>query len=158
ARPVHAQGAPGPGGAGALHRPLPEPGWRIRPGARTAVYSPDYLFRVHPLLLGGAPPELKLPNAAGGCSTMRMRGQATYVLQGGRALRRPPQCLTWGALAEPFCAAGRAEIHPPAAGLHLPEHVADAAAVGAHEGPLRRAVLRLKFEQKAALAAPLGSL
>lgn len=70
----------------------------------------------------------------------------------------PPRCLTCDALAEPFCAECGAKIRPPDPGVPLPAGLADACSAGYHEDPLRRAVVRLKFGRKVALAEPLGAL
>lgn len=70
----------------------------------------------------------------------------------------PPLCLTCGAVAEAFCPACRSEIRPAEEDEPLPREVSGAGSVGYYEGPLRQAVLRLKFEQKVALARPLGGL
>ncbi len=70
----------------------------------------------------------------------------------------PPVCLTCGALAEPLCAACRQTLRPIGPGLAPPTGILAARSVGFHEEALRRAVLRLKFEGKTALAAPLGEL
>jgi ComF family protein len=74
----------------------------------------------------------------------------------------PPRCLTCGALADSFCPRCRAQIHPVDAldprVPPIPPGLTDVRSVGYHEGPLRAAVLRLKFEQKVALAAALGEL
>jgi ComF family protein len=69
----------------------------------------------------------------------------------------PPKCLTCGAPAEPFCAACRLGIDP-AEDLPPPRSIDAVRSVGHHEGPLRRAVLRLKFERKVALVRPLAAL
>ncbi len=69
----------------------------------------------------------------------------------------PPKCLTCGALAEPFCTECRLGIDP-AEELPFPPNVDDVRSVGHHEDPLRRAVLRLKFERKVALVRPLAGL
>jgi len=69
----------------------------------------------------------------------------------------PPRCLTCDGLDGPFCGACRAETRP-ARPAFLGEPIRDSRSVGAHEGPLRQAVLRLKFERKVALAEPLGRL
>lgn len=71
----------------------------------------------------------------------------------------PPRCLTCNALAPPFCEACAAAIRPLSpAQLPLPPGILAARCVGQYEGPLRDAVLRLKFSQKTALAASLGDL
>ncbi|HEU4754386.1 MAG TPA: ComF family protein [Armatimonadota bacterium] len=70
----------------------------------------------------------------------------------------PPRCLTCGALAEPFCGGCRSQIEPVEADRELPHGIHAARSAGWHEGPLRTAVLRLKFERKTALARPLGLL
>ena len=85
----------------------------------------------------------------------------TPVREAGTALLDllfPPRCLTCDALAEPFCAACREEIQPVPAAMPLAAGVAAARSVGYHLGPLRKAVLRLKFGRKVALARPLGEL
>lgn len=69
----------------------------------------------------------------------------------------PPKCLACGALDEPFCAACERGIEPAVA-LTPPAGVRDLRSAGCHEGPLRSAVLQLKFARKVALAAPLGRL
>lgn len=69
----------------------------------------------------------------------------------------PPKCLTCGALAEPFCRECRAAVEP-AHGLAPPPGVGAIRSAGYHDGPLRRAVLRLKFERKVALVSPLAML
>lgn len=69
----------------------------------------------------------------------------------------PPKCLTCGALAEPFCLECRAALEP-AERLTPPPEVDAIRSAGYHEGPLRRAVLRLKFERKVALVPPLAAL
>jgi ComF family protein len=70
----------------------------------------------------------------------------------------PPQCLTCGALDGAFCNGCRLGIVRVEEGAPVPAGIADARCAGFHEGPLRKAVLRLKFERKTALAAPLGGL
>jgi competence protein ComFC len=69
----------------------------------------------------------------------------------------PPKCLTCGAMAEPFCAACAAAI-APAEDLVPPGAILDIRSAGYHEGPLREAVLRLKFGRKLALVTPLAEL
>lgn len=69
----------------------------------------------------------------------------------------PPKCLVCGALAEPFCAGCADGIHPTAV-LPPPPGVDGIQSVGYHEGPLRKAVLRLKFERRVALVPSLASL
>ena len=70
----------------------------------------------------------------------------------------PPCCLTCGALAEPFCGACREAVQPVPTTVPLAAGVAAARSVGYHEGALRKAILRLKFGRKVALAEPLGEL
>jgi competence protein ComFC len=70
----------------------------------------------------------------------------------------PPRCLACDALAEPFCCRCRAAIRPVGEDGPLPLGIDSAAAAGYHEGPLRHAVLRLKFDRKVVLARPLGEL
>lgn len=70
----------------------------------------------------------------------------------------PPRCLTCGALAPPFCDACRAEIRPAPEPLPAPYPAAALHCVGLHGGSLRRAVLRLKYDHRTALAAPLAGL
>jgi len=70
----------------------------------------------------------------------------------------PPCCLLCDRMGEPFCEDCRAQIRPDPAGAFVPPGVADARSAGLHEGPLRQAVLRLKFGRKVALVRPLGEL
>lgn len=69
----------------------------------------------------------------------------------------PPRCLTCGALADPFCDGCAASVVPV---FHVPRprEVLEVRSAGLHEGPLREAVLKLKFHRKPVLAAPLGGL
>jgi ComF family protein len=70
----------------------------------------------------------------------------------------PPVCLACGELGEAFCeeCRGRIERVPP--GWDLPAGLVDVRSVGSYEDPLRKAVLRLKFERKVALVPALGEL
>lgn len=81
-----------------------------------------------------------------------------WLLHGLLDLVFPPQCLTCAALAEPFCAHCRAEIRRPAGAQPVPHGLADLRSAGYHDGPLREAVLRLKFGRKVALVEPLADL
>jgi len=69
----------------------------------------------------------------------------------------PPRCLVCGEPADAFCAQCRAAI-APAPDQAPPAGVGAVRSVGFHEGPLRRAVLALKFARKTALAPALGKL
>lgn len=70
----------------------------------------------------------------------------------------PPRCLLCDRMGEPFCEDCRAQIRPEPAGAVVPPGIEDARSAGLHEGPLRQAVLRLKFGRKVALVRPLGEL
>ncbi len=70
----------------------------------------------------------------------------------------PPKCLTCDALAEPFCDVCIEQIEPFVDSVPIPEGCEDARCVGLHTGPLRDAVLALKFSRKTALAEPLAWL
>lgn len=87
-----------------------------------------------------------------------MPGLAREIVAGLVDLLYPPRCLLCGALATPFCPTCRVGISPVPAGAPVPAGIAGVRTVGYHEGPLREAVLRLKFHRKVALAAPLGEL
>jgi ComF family protein len=78
--------------------------------------------------------------------------------QGFLDLLYPPVCLTCDELDGPFCPACRAAIVPTADGADLPRVLEAVRSGGYHEGPLRKAVLRLKFGGKIGLAPPLGEL
>lgn len=80
------------------------------------------------------------------------------LLDGVVDLLFPPVCLTCGELSEAFCEACRAQIRAVARGVEPPEGLAEVRSVGYHEEALHRAVLRLKFGRKVALARPLGEL
>jgi ComF family protein len=69
----------------------------------------------------------------------------------------PPACLVCGAYGEAFCARCRTGIAPAPLATEVPGLEA-IASLGAHDGPLRDAVLALKFAGKLALVEPLGSL
>jgi ComF family protein len=69
----------------------------------------------------------------------------------------PPHCQLCGAYGEAFCGPCRSRIEP-ALNLPLPRDLAGAVSVGLHAGPLREAVLRLKFGGRLSLVAPLGGL
>jgi ComF family protein len=79
---------------------------------------------------------------------------------GGAALDLlyPPRCLTCDALAAPFCAACAARIERVSGDGHAPAGVTEIRSLGYHRGPLRKAVLRLKFQRKVALADALAPL
>jgi len=85
------------------------------------------------------------------------------VLEGLRLMGRglvdllyPPRCLVCDALGEPFCDGCCALVEPLEPGSPVPRVITGVHSLGYHAGPLREAVLRLKFQRKAALAAPLG--
>lgn len=82
-----------------------------------------------------------------------LQGFAAGVLD----LLFPPRCLACGALAEPFCAQCEGEIEP-ALELTPPAGIRAIRSAGFHEGPLRTAVLQLKFQRKVALVPPLARL
>src|SRR5581483_7647549 len=69
----------------------------------------------------------------------------------------PPHCGVCGTYGSFFCAGCRARAEPPPA-LDTPPGLAALAAVGAHSGPLREAVLRLKFGARLSLADPLAEM
>lgn len=70
----------------------------------------------------------------------------------------PPTCMVCLEPGEDFCLACRDLIRPVDAGHELPATIAAAVAVGLHEGPLRDAVLRLKYSYRDGLARPLAEL
>ncbi|MFN3651215.1 MAG: ComF family protein [Armatimonadota bacterium] len=91
-----------------------------------------------------------------------MAGRGSGLLQtvwaGTLDLLFPPRCLVCDALAEPFCAECRGEVQPVGPDALLPPLLRDVRSAGYHAGPLRSAVLRLKFERKVALLDPLAEL
>jgi ComF family protein len=85
-----------------------------------------------------------------------------WLAEAGRGLLDllyPPRCVV---CREPdatrFCAACRATILPAEPSLSRGSVLAGRACVGAYEGPLREAVLRLKYHDRRALARDLGAL
>jgi len=69
----------------------------------------------------------------------------------------PPRCDVCAAYGAFFCAACRARSEP-AALITAPSALVAICAVGSHSGPLREAVLHLKFGARLALVEPLGQL
>lgn len=69
----------------------------------------------------------------------------------------PPACAFCGRLEGIFCLHCRAEITHPGP-LLAPRGIRELRSVGLHEGPLRRAVLRLKFGRRTSMIAPLVEL
>jgi ComF family protein len=69
----------------------------------------------------------------------------------------PPRCVACAAYGNSLCAACRARIEP-APPIPAPAGLAAIAAVGAHRGVLRQAVLELKFGARLAAVDPLGEL
>lgn len=70
----------------------------------------------------------------------------------------PPRCLVCDALADPFCDGCSGQIQRVAPNISVPAGITGVRTVGYHDGPLRQAVLRLKFGRKVALAEALGEL
>lgn len=90
-----------------------------------------------------------------------LRSSAHFLREAGAGLLDllfPPRCLVCDRLAEPFCKTCRGRMAPVEAGAPVPAGIEDARSVAYHAGTLRRAVVRLKFEHKTALADPLGEL
>ena len=77
---------------------------------------------------------------------------------GAADLLFPPVCLVCDALPGPFCDACRAAIQPVEPDEDESLGMSGHRAVGHHSGPLREAVLGLKFRRQVALARPLGEL
>lgn len=77
--------------------------------------------------------------------------------QGFLDLLFPPRCQVCGRTGASFCAACRGAIEPPPDSL-LQGGVSEVVSVGVHGGPLRDAVIRLKFNGRLSLVAPLGEL
>jgi len=82
---------------------------------------------------------------------------AARLAEGFLDLLFPPRCGVCGAYGSPFCSGCRALIEPPPP-VTAPAQLAGVVAAGAHGGPLREAVLRLKFGARLSLAEPLGTL
>jgi len=88
---------------------------------------------------------------------MRAAEIAAAMGAGIAELLFPSRCLVCDALAPPFCDACAADIRPDP-GPEPIDGIEASLCAGMHETTLRDAVLRLKYERKTALAAPLGRL
>ncbi len=94
--------------------------------------------------------------------SLRVDGVKGWLAEAGRGLidlLYPPRCVVCREPgAERFCAACRASIEPAAPPLHPRSPLAGRICVGAHAGPLRVAVHRLKYNDRLGLAVDLGAL
>lgn len=81
---------------------------------------------------------------------------AQNALRGITDLVYPPVCLVCGTVEELYCSTCRAAVLP--AVPPPPEGTVAARCVGLHQGPLREAVVLLKYERKTALARQLGEM
>src|SRR5438445_11951690 len=85
-----------------------------------------------------------------------------WLVEAGRSLLDllyPPRCVVCREPGpERFCAACRGSITPAEPPVRTRSQLAGRACVGVYAGPLREAVLRLKFHDRRALAGDLGAL